>query len=1489
MMVLYDRELEKDNCGFGLMAHMEGKSSHKLVRTAISSLARMAHRGGIGADGKTGDGCGLLLQKPDAFFRSIAEEEGWNLGGRYGVGMVFLSQNEAKAAVGRWAIDEELEKESLTVVGWRDVPVDPRVLGDFAEKNMPRIVQVFFNGPFGWGSKDLERRLYMVRRRVEKRVTDDADFYIASLSNLVTVYKGLCRPKDLSHFYPDLADIRMQAAICLFHQRFSTNTLPRWQLAQPFRYLAHNGEINTINGNRQWVRSRSYKLRSPLLPDMSEAAPFVNTSGSDSSSLDNMLDLFLAGGMDLFRAFRLLIPPAWQNHPNMDEDLRAFYDFNSMHMEPWDGPAGIVMSDGRFAACGLDRNGLRPARYVVTKDGLITLASEVGIWDYEPDEVLEKGRVGPGELLVIDTLTGKRWTSWDIDQELKSRHPYKKWMQKCCQQTRSFEQDEQLETGARSFSDDRLLVYQKLFGYTNEELEQVIKVLGETGQEAIASMGDDAPMAVLSTGERSLYDYFRQMFAQVTNPPIDPLREKHVMSLATCLGREQNVFDEAQGHAYRVMFSSPVLVYSDLQQLLQLDQTHYKNVMLDLNYAAETGLKNGIELLCEKAVDEVADGAVLLILSDRRISPENLPIPAAMAVGAIQRTLVENNVRCDTNIIVETASCRDPHHFAVLLGMGATAVYPYLVYESLCHLVDAGSLGVSLRQAITNYRKGIDKGLLKILSKMGISTIGSYRCSQLFEAVGLSTEVTELCFNGVVSRIEGAGFADFQQEQEKMAHYAWKRRHKPLLRGGLFKYIYGGEYHAYNPDVVESLQKAVRTGNFADYQLYADHVNNRPVACLRDLLRLKTVATPVPLEDVEAAENFYSRFDSAAMSIGALSQEAHESLAIGMNRLGGFSNSGEGGEDPSRFHTERVSKIKQVASGRFGVTPHYLMNAEVIQIKMAQGAKPGEGGQLPGHKVTAQIAGLRYSVPGVTLISPPPHHDIYSIEDLAQLIFDLKQINPGARVSVKLVSEPGVGTIATGVVKACADLITISGYDGGTGASPLTSVKYAGSPWELGLAETQQALVANGLRHKVQLQVDGGLKTGIDIIKAAILGAESFGFGTGPLISLGCKFLRICHLNNCATGVATQDETLRREYYAGVPEMVMNYFRFMVQETRTVMAGLGVKKLTDLIGRTDLLEEIEGITSKQKKLVLGDILESVPVPETSSLFFQEKNVPADPGRLNLKIEERFRSAVENSSGGGGSYAIANTDRAVGARLSGKIASLHGNNGMAHAPVHLLFNGTAGQSFGAWNAGGLNMVLTGDANDYVGKGMAGGKLVIRPPLGVAYRSHKAVILGNTCLYGATGGRLYAAGCAGERFAVRNSGAKAVVEGIGDNGCEYMTGGIVTVLGETGVNFGAGMTGGFAYVLDESGALGSRVNPELVELLSLENRGVLQEHLRGIVNRHFQETGSTWAERILTGFDEHYVGLFKLVKPKTSDVASLLGHRGNSPRETLAVVH
>ncbi|KJY72478.1 glutamate synthase large subunit [Vibrio nigripulchritudo] len=1481
-MALYDPRLEKDNCGFGLIAHMEGQPSHKLVRTAISALDRMTHRGGIAADGKTGDGCGLLLQKPDSYLRLIAQENGWNLGKQYAVGMIFFSQDTAKAQQAKTIINEELAKETLTIAGWRDVPTNTDVLGPIATESVPTIEQVFISAPAGWRERDIERRLYIARRRIEKRITDDDDFYICSLSTQVIVYKGLCMPADLPRFYLDLADLRMESAICLFHQRFSTNTQPRWPLAQPFRYLAHNGEINTIEGNRQWARARAYKFSSPLLPDLQSAAPFVNETGSDSSSLDNMLDLFLAGGMDVFRAMRMLVPPAWQNHPDMDPELRAFYDFNSKHMEPWDGPAGIVLSDGRYAACNLDRNGLRPARYVITKDNLITLASEVGIWDYAPDEVSEKGRVGPGELLVIDTRKGKLWQSSEIDNDLKSRHPYREWMDNNVHRLTPFAELNEEEVGQRSFDADELKVYQKQFAMSNEEVDQVLRVLGDMGQEAVGSMGDDTPMAVLSSKERLVTDYFRQKFAQVTNPPIDPLREKHVMSLATSVGQEMNVFCETDGHAHRVAFDSPVLLYSDMLQLLELSDEHYRNTILDISFNPdEKSLEQAILDLCDQAEEVVRQGTVLVVLSDRDIQKGRLPIPAAMAVGAVQTRLVDANLRCDANILVETATARDPHQFAVLLGFGATAVYPYLAYEALGKIIDDGALDRTYGEAMQNYRNGINKGLYKIMSKMGISTIASYRCSQLFEAVGLHQDVVDLCFKGVTTRIQGASFSDFQQDIYNLSRKAWAKR-KPIDHGGLLKFVHGGEFHAYNPDVVGTLQTAVKSGEASDYQSYAKQVNERPIAMLRDMLKLKKADKPLPLEKIEPNTELFKRFDSAAMSIGALSPEAHEALAMAMNRLGGYSNSGEGGEDPRRFGTERNSRIKQVASGRFGVTPHYLTNADVLQIKVAQGAKPGEGGQLPGHKVTAEIAKLRYSVQGVTLISPPPHHDIYSIEDLAQLIFDLKQVNPNALVSVKLVSEPGVGTIATGVAKAYADLITISGYDGGTAASPLTSVKYAGCPWELGLAETQQALVANGLRHKIRLQVDGGLKTGLDVVKAAILGAESFGFGTAPMVAMGCKFLRICHLNNCATGVATQDETLRKQYFKGLPDMVVNYFTGLADEVRTIMAELGVEKLTDLIGRTDLLEAVEGMTAKQSKLDLSGILEKPVSPQDHPVSWTQPNTPFDNAALNQKIMSDTLAAVEAKQSASFYYDVINTDRSVGARLSGEIAKRYGNQGMASTPVKLHLNGTAGQSFGVWNAGGVELYLTGDANDYVGKGMAGGKIAIKPHLGTAFTCNEATIIGNTCLYGATGGKLFAAGKAGERFGVRNSGTIAVIEGAGDNACEYMTGGVVAILGATGVNFGAGMTGGFAYVLDTNDDFAGRVNNESVEAISLADLYIHQEHLRGLIAEHLDETGSAHAENILANFDE-WIPKFYLVKPQAADLRTLLGHQSRSAAE------
>lgn len=1480
-MQLYDHTYQKDNCGFGLIAHQHGETSHKLVKTAIQALDRMQHRGGIAADGKTGDGCGLLMQKPDSFFRAIAEENNWQLGRKYAVGMVFLNPDPIKANASKKILEEELANETLTLIGWRVVPTDTSTLGEIAKGNLPGIEQIFVDAPSGWRNRDLERRLYMARRRAEKRISDER-FYVASLSCLVTIYKGLMMPVDLPNFYLDLADIRMQTAICLFHQRFSTNTSPEWHLAQPFRYLAHNGEINTIKGNRQWSRARTHGFKSPLLPDLQDAAPFVNESGSDSSSLDNMLELFMAGGMDLYRSMRLLMPPAWQSNPLMDDDLKAFYEFNSMHMEPWDGPAGVVVTNGRHVACNLDRNGLRPARYVITRDGFITLASEVGIWDYGEDEVVEKGRVGPGEMLAIDTYTGKIFNSNAIDNELKIRHPYRQWLDSNIRRLVPFDKLDASLIGKRIFTDQEIAQYHKMFNYSYEEIHQVVKTLAENGQEATGSMGDDTPMAVLSSQPRSLYDYFRQQFAQVTNPPIDPLRERYVMSLGTCIGREHNVFNETTGHADRILFATPVLMYTGLKQLRELDPQHYRSDTLTLNYDQEEGLEAAILRLCDEAETLVRDkNTVILVLSDRQIHQGMLPIPAAMAVGAVQKRLVDKQLRCDSNIIVETASVRDSHQFAVLFGLGATAIYPFLAYETIEQLVEQNQLDLTARQAMVNYREGINKGLLKILSKMGISTIASYRCAGLFEVIGLNSNIMELCFPDLPSRIQGADFVDIEQDNINLARKAFMP-HQKMSHGGLLKYVHGGEYHAFNPDVVSTLQAAVRSGDYSDYRIFADHVNKRPAAALRDLLALKDDQKAIDISAVEPETELFKRFDSAAMSIGALSPEAHEALAIAMNRLGGYSNSGEGGEDERRFGTVKNSRIKQIASGRFGVTPHYLVNADVLQIKVAQGAKPGEGGQLPGDKVTPLIAKLRFSVPGVTLISPPPHHDIYSIEDLAQLIFDLKQVNPKAVISVKLVSGPGVGTIASGVAKAYADFITISGYDGGTGASPLTSVKYAGCPWELGLAEAHQSLVTNGLRHKVRLQVDGGLKTGIDIVKAAILGAESFGFGTAPMVTLGCKFLRICHLNNCATGVATQDEVLREQFFKGLPDQVMNYFKFIAQDVREILASLGVESLTAIIGRTDLLVPLTGITAKQQKLDLRPIIAPVVAGEDTALHQTDTNEPFDKGELNQRLLSLASNAIAHSSGGEHRLTIRNTDRSVGASLSGEIARQHGDQGMAANPIKIFFNGTAGQSFGVWNAGGLEMTLTGDANDYVGKGMAGGKLTIKPPKGVEYLSHETMIMGNTCLYGATGGKLYGCGRAGERFAVRNSGCHAVIEGTGDHACEYMTGGIVAILGQVGVNFGAGMTGGFAYVLDEQDDLAIRLNNESIEMLAIDELNIHQEHLRGIINQHLDETGSLRAEEILTNFAT-YAPLFKLIKPKAIDVKTLLGHRSRSSAE------
>jgi glutamate synthase (NADPH/NADH) large chain len=1472
---LYKPAYERDSCGFGLIASLDDAPSHWLVRTAISSLNRLTHRGAIAADGKTGDGCGVLLKKPEEFLRAIAAEAGIGLGARFAAGLVFLSRDRGRAAAARTALGAALARQGLQLAGWRTVPLGVDACGAEALKTLPLIEQLFVNcSAVELDEAAFNRRLFMARRIAERACEADPAFYVPSLSASTIVYKGMVMPQYLAQFYPDLADPRLTSSVAVFHQRFSTNTLPQWRLAHPYRYLAHNGEINTVQGNRNWATARGPLLRSPLLPDLQEVLPLVSLSGSDSQSLDNMLEVLLMGGLDPLHAMRLLIPPAWHGLDTLDPDLRAFYEYYSVHMEPWDGPAGVVLTDGRYALCTLDRNGLRPARYCITRNRCLTIASETGVWDYPPEDVVKKGKLGPGDMIALDLQTGTLLSSADIDQLLKTRHPYKSWLKKGVRYLESDLVDARL--AAEPMDRATLALYQKVFNVSQEERDDIIRVLAQDENEAVGSMGDDTPMPVLSHQVRSLYDYFRQQFAQVTNPPIDPLRESIVMSLQTQIGPECNIFVPAPEHASQIVLGSPILSQRKLRQILAIEAVTHE--FLDLQYDPAEGLKAAITRLCAQAESAVREGKLVLLLSDRYLVKGRIPAHALLVSGAVHQHLVRTGLRCKCNLLIETGTAREPHHFACLIGYGATAVYPYMAYQVLFEMMRRGRVKLDFAARLElgrSYRAGVRKGLFKIMSKMGISTIASYRSSQLFEIVGLADEVVECCFTGTESRVQGADFSDLEADALALAAQAWDPR-APIAQGGLLKYVHGGEYHMYNPDVIAALQAAVVTGDDAYYRQFAQLVNERPPSTFRDLLALRPLAPPIALAEVEPAEAILARFDSAGMSLGALSPEAHEALAIAMNRLGARSNSGEGGEDPARYRTEKNSKIKQVASGRFGVTAEYLINAEVLQIKIAQGAKPGEGGQLPGHKVNDMIASLRFARPGVGLISPPPHHDIYSIEDLAQLIFDLKQVNPRALVSVKLVAEPGVGTVAAGVAKAYADLITISGYDGGTGASPLSSIKYAGTPWELGLAETHQTLRVNELRHRVRLQADGGLKTGLDVVKAALIGAESFGFGTAPMVALGCKYLRICHLNNCATGIATQHNVLRSKYFTGLPEMVINYFRFVAAEVREILAALGARTLEEIIGRTEYLEVLPGTSARQRKLDLTPMLSGAGVSEDAPRFCATpSNTPFDSGELAERMVSDMLPAIEARSGGEWHYRLANFNRSIGARLSGEIARRWGNYGMEEAPVTVRCTGHAGQSFGVWNAGGLHLYLEGDANDYVGKGMAAGRIVLRHPPQARFAHRDTVIMGNTCLYGATGGELYAAGVAGERFAVRNSGALAVIEGAGDHCCEYMTGGAVCVLGRTGVNFGAGFTGGFAYVLDLERNFVDRYNHELIDISRIHPEAMQShvQHLESLLTRHVEHTASAWVQEIM-GDLRTFLPKFWVVKPKAASIDSLI---------------
>ena len=1464
---LFDPSLEKDNCGFGLIAQRNGKRSRKLVKKSILGLTSMTHRGAIGADGKTGDGCGLLFDLNHSFFKlKVGGQLDVELPDFFAVAQLF-HKNDIDFYYS--SIRKFLNSQDLDIAVTRSVPVNNEVLGKIARQNLPNISQVFITSKNTNLNKErFEACLLQARKFIEEKFDNDEEFYVCSMSTQTIVYKGLMLPSAIDEFYLDLKDKKFEAKICLFHQRFSTNTLPRWHLAQPFRLLAHNGEINAIRGNRNWAKARKSKFSTALIPEITTFKNLVNEKGSDSSALDNMIEILVKGGINTFRALRMVLPPAWQNIHMMDPEIKSFHEYNSMHMEAWDGPAGIVMSDGRWAICLLDRNGLRPARYQIDNEGYVTIASEIGVFPQDESNFITKGRIGAGGIFAIDTETGELIDQSIIDNKLKEGKPYRAWLRSKAKYLESSLYN-YAGSGIKLISSVDLNKASKYFMLYTEERQSVIKPLAMDSSEGTGSMGDDTALAVVSSMPRQIYDFFRQQFAQVTNPPIDSLRESAVMSLETCFGPELNIFEETPEHANRIVTSSPVLSHKKLNTLLK--SKRFKSQEFKLVFSKSEALEGALIKLGDNVKSAVKKGNVLIHLIEEMPGDNMLSINALLATGYIHQQLINEGLRTDANIIVSTASARDTHSIACLISYGATAVYPWLAFQSILDLTNKGELKGSPTENCAKYRKGINKGLLKIISKIGISTISSYRGSQLHEIVGLDDEVVDKCFTGTVSRIGGKNFGSIKQQETDLFSYA-NSNLTDINPGGLLKFVHGGEYHTYNPSVVEALQKAVKLSSKEEFDIYSDLVNNRPKSMLRDFLEVKSSNKPIPLSKVEDETNILKRFDSAGMSLGALSPEAHETLAEAMNELGARSNSGEGGEALERYGTNKMSKIKQVASGRFGVTPAYLVNAEVLQIKIAQGAKPGEGGQLPGGKVNSLIAKLRYSTPGITLISPPPHHDIYSIEDLAQLIFDLKQVNPKALVSVKLVSEPGVGTIAVGVAKAYADLITISGHDGGTGASPLSSIRHAGSPWELGLAETHQALRNAGLRGQVRIQADGGLKTGLDVVKAAILGAESFGFGTGPMISMGCKYLRICHLNNCATGVATQRKDIISNHFVGEKERVKNYFRFIAQDVRDILAEIGHDSLESIVGKTSLLKEIS--EAKDFGLSLDPLLYEDKNLDEPHTCIADLNDPWDKANLSQKALNDLKKTITSQQKNEVSYQISNRDRSFGAKISGFIAMKYGEKGCSKTQT-INLQGNAGQSLGAWNANGLNISLEGDANDYVGKGMNGGRIIIHNSADYAQKKDPSILIGNTALYGATGGELYVAGKAGERFAVRNSGASAVIEGAGDHCCEYMTGGNIVVLGDVGNNFGAGMTGGFAYVLDMQQTFFDKCNRSLINLERIveEEMEPHRQFLKTQIKKHIKYTNSYRSKEILEDFDK-FESRFWLISPKAISVKDLL---------------
>lgn len=1498
---LYDPFYEHDACGIGFVVNLRGMSSHTIVRQGIQVLENLVHRGACGCDPETGDGAGMLVRLPHRFFEEESARLKFELpeAGNYGVGMVFLPQGEGDLATCKAIVEHAIADEGHTFLAWREVPCDSSAIGPLARSNEPRIEQVFLKRGAGIADADaFERRLYVLRRVIENRVRAAAlesggQFYIPSLSARTIVYKGLMLADQMDRYYPDLSEAAFESYLALVHQRYSTNTLPTWPLAHPFRYLCHNGEINTLRGNINMMRSREHHLESPLFGDDIAKLPPIHTQGaSDSAILDNSFELLVQGGRTAPHAMMMLIPEPWSGHESMPEYKRAFYEYHACMQEPWDGPASIAFTDGTRIGAVLDRNGLRPSRYWVTNDDFVVLASEVGVLDVPESHIVKKGRLEPGRMFYIDTAEHRIIEDEELKETICKAHPYGKWLEShrvVLPKKPAVECEIAQESAA-------LLERQQVFGYTQEDIDVLLKPMAQNGQEPVGSMGNDVPLAVLSSRPQLLFNYFKQLFAQVTNPPIDPIREEIVMSLETDIGRERNLLGTTPEHCRRLHLLSPILTNEQLAHITQLDQTDLKAVTISTLFPSAGGpaaLEKALDRICAEASAAVAGGATLLVLSDRGVNREQAPIPSLMAVGAVHQHLVREMTRTECGLIVETGEAREVMHFCLLTGYGAGAVNPYLAFETLDALVAAGNLEEEAPgDARKNFVKAIEKGMLKTMSKIGISTQHSYRSAQIFEAVGLNSALVERCFAGTASRIEGIGIEDAGREtlmRHAVAYPLTRARLKSLDPGGAYKWRRRGEYHQINPDTISRIQHATRSNDREKYREFAALVNDRTrnLSALRGLLRFRK-GKPIPLDEVEPAKEIVKRFCTGAMSFGSISREAHETLAIAMNRIGGRSNTGEGGEDPARFERDangdwRRSAIKQVASGRFGVTNEYLVNADELQIKMAQGAKPGEGGQLPGHKVFEEIARIRYSTPGVELISPPPHHDIYSIEDLAQLIHDLKNANVQAKVSVKLVSEVGVGTVAAGVSKGKSDLVLISGDVGGTGASPLSSIKHAGLPWELGLAETQQVLVENNLRSRIRVQTDGQMKTGRDVAIAFLLGADEVGFATVPLITLGCIMMRKCHLNTCPVGVATQDPELRKKF-TGKPEYVINFFFFVAEEVREIMAELGYRTVNEMIGHPEMLE-YDPLPEhwKAKTLELSRVLRRPEPWDGETLYHSKTQDHGIENALDHQLMELAGPALENREAVRFSVKIRNVNRTVGTMLSSELTRRYkvGLN-TGYLPEDLVWidcEGVAGQSFGAFAIQGVTLDVAGEANDYCGKGLSGGKIIVKPPRDSAIVAEENIIVGNVALYGATGGKAFFRGMAGERFCVRNSGAWAVVEGVGDHGCEYMTGGRAVILGRTGRNFAAGMSGGIAFVYDPDGTFSQRCNPQMVDLKGLHEKSIPE--LRSLLEDHWRYTGSGVAKAILDAWE---AGLDKFVRVMPREYARVLKSAGATAQLT-----